>query len=40
MAQATLPEGTRILRAIDFDGDARNEIVARVGTDVVVFDLD
>lgn len=39
MTQPTLPEATRILRAIDFDGDVSSEIVARVGTDVVVYDL-
>jgi hypothetical protein len=38
-AQATLPEGTRILRTIDFDSDSGSEVVARVGSDVVVFDL-
>lgn len=40
VTQATLPEDTRILRAIDFDGDAGSEVIARVGADVVVFDLD
>jgi hypothetical protein len=39
MAELMLPEDTRILRAIDFDSDTKNELVARVGTDVVVFAL-
>jgi hypothetical protein len=38
-SQVTLPENTRILRTIDFDGDSKSELVAKVGTDVVVFRL-
>jgi hypothetical protein len=40
LAQGSLPEGTRVLRAMRLDRGGGSELVARVGKDIAIFRLD